>query len=133
MNTEDEQKGNSTEKSKTNKWWELSAAERRTRREAGGPWENAGVELYILAVLGSWGVLGLGRGDGLLEQPQPLAYVGNKGAQTSASWLSGGPFQRQIVPQAPPSFGQPRPTSRLGRAGRPYRPCFPHSRSPLMG
>ena len=76
MNTEDEQKGNSTEKSKTNKWWELSAAERRTRREAGGPWENAGVELYILAVLGSWGVLGLGRGDGLLEQPQALALDG---------------------------------------------------------
>ena len=44
-------------------------------------------------------------------------YVENKGAQTSASWLSGGPSQRQIVPQATPSFGQPRPISRLGRAG----------------
>eukprot|EP00964_Phaeocystis_antarctica_P116595 scaffold80532_cov64-Phaeocystis_antarctica.AAC.3 len=54
-------------------------------------------------------------------------YVENKGGQTSASWLSGGPFQRQAVPQATPSFGQPRPISRLGRAGRPYRPCFPHS------
>ena len=49
----------------------------------------------------------------------------NKAAQTSASWLSGGPFQRQIVPQAALSFGQPRPISRFGRAGRPYRPCFP--------
>ena len=52
-------------------------------------------------------------------------YVGNKAAQTSASWLSGGPFQRQVVPQAAPSIGRPRPTSRLGRAGRPYRLCFP--------
>ena len=39
-------------------------------------------------------------------------------AQTSANWLSGGLFQRQIVLQAAPSFGQPRPSSRLGRAGR---------------
>ena len=50
----------------------------------------------------------------------------NEGAQTSANWLSGGPFQRQLVPQATLSFGQPRPISRLGRAGRPYRPCFSH-------
>eukprot|EP00964_Phaeocystis_antarctica_P078117 scaffold48578_cov55-Phaeocystis_antarctica.AAC.1 len=57
-------------------------------------------------------------------------YVENKAAQTSASWLSGGPFQRQIVPQTAPSFGQPRPISRLGRAGRPYWPCFPHRRVP---
>ena len=52
-------------------------------------------------------------------------YVKNKTAQTSASWLSGGPFQCQSVPQAAPSFGQPRPISRLGRAGRPYRPYRP--------
>ena len=31
-----------------------------------------------------------------------------------ASWLSGGCLQRQIMPQAAPSFGQPRPISRLG-------------------
>ena len=43
--------------------------------------------------------------------------VGSKGGQTSASWLSGGLSQRQIVRQAAPSFGQPRPISRLGRAG----------------
>ena len=43
--------------------------------------------------------------------------VESKAAQTSASWLSEGPSQRQIVPQAAPSFGQPRPISRLGRAG----------------
>ena len=36
-------------------------------------------------------------------------YVENKAAQTSASWLSGGPFQRQIVLQAAPRFGQPQP------------------------
>ena len=46
-------------------------------------------------------------------------YVENKGAQTSASWLSGGPFQRQIMPQATPSFGQPRPISRLGPCWHP--------------
>ena len=33
-------------------------------------------------------------------------YVENMGAQTSASWLSGGPSQRQSTPQAAPSFGQ---------------------------
>eukprot|EP00964_Phaeocystis_antarctica_P002224 scaffold1147_cov68-Phaeocystis_antarctica.AAC.16 len=54
---------------------------------------------------------------------------GKQGGSDSASWLSGGCSQRQIVPQATPSFGQPRPISRLGRAGRPYRPCFPHSSS----
>ena len=62
--------------------------------------------------------------------PSSCLCVENKAAQTSASWLSGGPFQRKIVPQAAPSFGQPRPISRLGRAGRPYRPCFPHSFMP---
>ena len=29
--------------------------------------------------------------------------------------------QRQITPQAAPSFGQPQPISRLGRVGQPYR------------
>ena len=48
----------------------------------------------------------------------------NKVAQASASWLFGGCFQRQAMPQAAPGFGQPRPMSRLGRAGRPYRPWF---------
>ena len=36
-------------------------------------------------------------------------------AQLSASWLSGGLFQRQIVLQAARSFGAPRPISRSGR------------------
>eukprot|EP00964_Phaeocystis_antarctica_P045252 scaffold26038_cov65-Phaeocystis_antarctica.AAC.2 len=54
------------------------------------------------------------------------AYVENKAAQASANWLSGGPFQGQTVPQAALSFGQPRPISRFGGAGRPYRPCFSH-------
>eukprot|EP00964_Phaeocystis_antarctica_P106240 scaffold71152_cov73-Phaeocystis_antarctica.AAC.4 len=35
-------------------------------------------------------------------------------AQASASWLSGGCSQRQIIHLAAPSFGQPRPISRLG-------------------
>ena len=32
-----------------------------------------------------------------------------KVVQDSASWFSGGWFQRQSMPQAAPSFGQPRP------------------------
>ena len=52
------------------------------------------------------------------------AYVEYKGGPDSASWLSGG------CSQVVPSFGQPRPASRLGRAGRPYRACFPHRRWP---
>ena len=53
-------------------------------------------------------------------------YVESNVARTSVSWLSGGLDQRLIVLQAAPSFGQPRPISRLGRttAGRPYRPLF---------
>ena len=46
-------------------------------------------------------------------------YVANSAARASASWLSGGVSQRQSMPQAARSFGQPRPISRLGRAGRP--------------
>ena len=67
--------------------------------------------------------------------PQPLgvcrgACVESKQAQPSASWRSGGCFQRQGRPQAAPSFGQPRPISRLGGAGLAFdrapatvRPC----------
>ena len=51
----------------------------------------------------------------------------NKLTQISASWLSGCSSQRQTMPLAARSFGQPRPTSRLDRAGRPHRTCFPHS------
>eukprot|EP00964_Phaeocystis_antarctica_P131657 scaffold95607_cov64-Phaeocystis_antarctica.AAC.2 len=42
-------------------------------------------------------------------------------AQAAASWPSGGSSQRQSMPQAAPSSGQPRPISRLGGAGRPMR------------
>ena len=49
------------------------------------------------------------------------AYVENSLAQASASWPSRGSFQRQIMPQAAQSFGQPRPISPLVRAGRPCR------------
>ena len=45
-------------------------------------------------------------------------------AQASASWLSGGLFQRLIVLQAAPSFGQPRPISRWVRPG--LWACFRH-------
>eukprot|EP00964_Phaeocystis_antarctica_P021830 scaffold12121_cov57-Phaeocystis_antarctica.AAC.4 len=55
-----------------------------------------------------------------------LLYVEIKVAQTAASWRPGGLCQHQVVLQAAPTFGQPRPISRLGRAGRPYRPCFSH-------
>ena len=43
-----------------------------------------------------------------------------------ACWLSGACSLRQSMPHAAPSFGQPRPISRLGRAGRQHRPCFRH-------
>ena len=46
-------------------------------------------------------------------------HVTKKLAHTSASWLSGGFSQRLILLQAAPCLGQPRPNSRLGRAGRP--------------
>ena len=60
------------------------------------------------------GTLRLNEVTGRLESPGGRAiaivhhYVENKAAQTSASWLSGSPFQCQIVPQAARSFGQPR-------------------------
>ena len=39
-------------------------------------------------------------------------------------WRSVGSSQRQSLPGAAPSFGQPRPASRLGGgSGRPYRAC----------
>ena len=51
------------------------------------------------------------------------------------SWLLGGFSQRQTMTKASPSFGQPRPISRLGRAGRPYRhgivPTVPDHRAEL--
>ena len=46
-----------------------------------------------------------------LFQLQVWTDVENKLAQTSASCLSEGCFQRQITPQAAPCFGQPWPTS----------------------
>ena len=58
------------------------------------------------------------------SQMQAEPPVGNKLAQTSASWRSGGLCQRQIAPQAAPGAGQPRPVSRSGGAGRPYGACF---------
>ena len=42
-------------------------------------------------------------------------------AHALASGLSGGLSQRQSMPQAAPSFGQPRPIGHLGCVGRPYR------------
>ena len=47
-------------------------------------------------------------------------------------------LERQITPQAARSFGPPRPTSRLGGSGRPYRPYFRHrstrvTPSPALG
>ena len=51
-------------------------------------------------------------------------YVKNKLAHHSASWLSGGLFQRQIVLPATPSFGQPRPIFRLVPVGSPHRTYF---------
>ena len=53
-----------------------------------------------------------------------------KADQPLASWLSGGLSQHQITLQAAPSLGQPRPISRLGRAGRPHRACSRHAERP---
>ena len=64
--------------------------------------------------------------DQLEEEALPQVEI--KVAQASASWLSGGYYQRQLMPQAARSSGQPRSISRLCRAGRPYRPCFRHRR-----
>ena len=57
-------------------------------------------------------------------EPSHGRHVERTLARASASWLSGGCSQRQITPQAAPSCGQPRPTSRLGRSGRPRRARF---------
>ena len=46
-----------------------------------------------------------------------------------AGSVSGGFSQRQSMPQAAPSSGQPRPIRRLGRAGRAYRPCSRNRRT----
>ena len=51
-------------------------------------------------------------GDALVAQVHREACVENMTAQD---------FGRQIMPQAAPSFRQPRAISRLGRAGRPCR------------
>ena len=67
--------------------------------------------------------LGLRLGLGLCRK------VDTKVAQASAGWRSGGLSQRPFMPQAAPSFGQPRASSRLGRA-RP-NPGGPRSRQRL--
>ena len=46
------------------------------------------------------------------DMDEVLKPVENKQARASASWLSGGSSQRQPVPRAAPSFGQPRSVSR---------------------
>eukprot|EP00964_Phaeocystis_antarctica_P121362 scaffold85027_cov69-Phaeocystis_antarctica.AAC.3 len=86
----------------------------------------------LAAATKAWLGLGLGLGLGF-GFGFGLGLSKKDKAQTSASWLSGGLFRRQSTPQAAPSFGQPRPTSRLGRAGRPYRACFPHGRGRPRG
>eukprot|EP00964_Phaeocystis_antarctica_P101141 scaffold66645_cov60-Phaeocystis_antarctica.AAC.3 len=63
------------------------------------------------------------------------------GAEKSHTYEGRSNKQHQSVLRAATSFGQPRPSSRLGRAGRPHWPCFRHgptrsaaSRSrPLVG
>eukprot|EP00964_Phaeocystis_antarctica_P130234 scaffold94111_cov60-Phaeocystis_antarctica.AAC.1 len=57
--------------------------------------------------------------------PQPQ-HVKHKLSQASASWLSGGCFQRQSMPQAARSFGLPRPISR----GMSSTPCRLQSNAP---
>ena len=69
------------------------------------PVEAAGATVLVTGATGRTGAL-------LYAKLKADSHVENKAAQTSASWLSGGPFQRQIVLPAAPSFGQPRPISR---------------------
>ena len=64
----------------------------------------------------------------LLETKNKELLLEKASACVENSWLSlrpagssGGCFQHQLPPQAAPSFGQPRLTSRVCRAGRPYR------------
>ena len=64
----------------------------------------------------------------LLETKNKELLLEKASACVENSWLSlrpagssGGCFQHQLPPQAAPSFGQPRPISRVCRAGRPYR------------
>ena len=60
-----------------------------------------------------------------LGAPRDRAYLGNKPAQALASWLfPEGSRSARPCRRLPLSFGQPRPTSRLGGAGWPPRPCF---------
>ena len=47
----------------------------------------------------------------LVPEMRSYLCIEAKLAQPSASWRSGGCVQRQITPQAAPSFGQPRPAS----------------------
>ena len=61
-----------------------------------------------------------------LAGPGAHAMSKTSRAQPSASWFSRGFFQCQTMLQAARSFGQPRPISQLGRAGRPNGPCFRH-------
>ena len=83
----------------------------------------------VLAWLGLGLGLGLGNRNHVEERECAVACLENKLAQPSASWLSGGCFQRQSMPQAAPSSGPPRPISRLAYTGRP-QPCFRHRCSP---
>ena len=86
----------------------------------------------LAAATKAWLGLGLGLGFGL-GLGLGLGLSRKDKAQTSASWLSGGLFRRQSTPQAASGSGQPRPTGRLGRAGRPYRACSRHGRGRPRG
>ena len=61
-----------------------------------------------------------------LRSPTPIRV----GRKTDFGQLALRSSQRQIVPRAAPSFGQPGPISRLGRAGQPYGPTFPLKGAP---
>eukprot|EP00964_Phaeocystis_antarctica_P127711 scaffold91415_cov31-Phaeocystis_antarctica.AAC.1 len=73
-------------------------------------------------------------GTDLALRPQAQSTSKTRRRRLRPSWLSGGVLQRQLMPQAAPSSGQPRPISRLGRinAGGPHRPCFRHGEQPLL-
>ena len=54
-----------------------------------------------------------------MQAEPPVGNTRAKTLETSASWLSGGCYLSapDHAPGCPPSFGQPRPISRPGRAG----------------
>ena len=68
----------------------------------------------------------------VLALPEESRYVENSRPEASAHWSSSTPRHPQSKLRAASSLGQPRPIGRYVPAGRPHRPCSPHSNGPLL-